>query len=158
MATGSVTPPTWAARLGWAGVVPFAAGTVFALVLPLGPAVLALSAVLAYGAAILSFLGGVRWGLAVAQVGGPATPARWINAVLPALVGWIANMMALAPGLALLTLAFVAAYFFDAAAVRDGEAPRWYGALRRPLSAVVVACLGTAFVVLIVRFSGFHAA
>lgn len=145
--------PAAALALGFGGAVPFLAGAAAAWLLPPPGAVLALSAALAYGAVILSFLGGVRWGLAAAGFGGAPTAMRWILSVMPALVGWVANLMALAPGLGLLTAAFALAYFADARAVRDGTAPAWYGALRKPLSAFVVAALGLSLLAVMVRFS-----
>lgn len=145
--------PSAALWLGFAGVVPFVAGAGAAWLMTPQPAVLALSATVAYGAVILSFLGGVRWGLAAASYGGPPTSMHWVLSIVPALVGWAANLMALAPGLGLLTAAFALAYFADARAARDGLAPLWYGALRRPLSGLVVASLGLSLLAVSVRFS-----
>ena len=56
--------PRSAAMLGYAGVIPFAA---LAAIFALSPATLAeraLDGFLIYGAVILSFLGGIRWGAA----------------------------------------------------------------------------------------------
>ncbi|MEX2644413.1 MAG: DUF3429 domain-containing protein [Acetobacterales bacterium] len=153
MAGRSDAVPAWAQWLGWLGVIPFVAGALAALVLPDGVAIVSLSAVLAYGAVVLSYLGGVRWGLAMAEYGGSPGPMTWVNAIVPPTVGWLANLMALAPGLTLLTLAYVAAFFFDLAMVRAGQAPAWYAALRRPLSAVTVASLGVCLLAVFVRFS-----
>ena len=145
--------PAWALWLGWLGLIPFVAGALAALVLPDRVAIQSLSMVLAYGAVVLSYLGGVRWGLAMAEYGGPAAPMTWVNAIVPPTVGWLANLMALAPGLTLLTLAYLAAFFFDMAMVRAGRAPAWYAALRRPLSAVTIASLGISLLALFARFS-----
>lgn len=58
--------PPAAAALGLAGVLPFAATALASLAAaPWGD--LALLALLAYGAVILSFLGGIEWGLASAR-------------------------------------------------------------------------------------------
>jgi hypothetical protein len=62
--------PRNAALLGYAGVIPFA---VLAVLQTLGfefPGRDALSGFVAYGAVILSFLGGIRWGAAAATGNG----------------------------------------------------------------------------------------
>ena len=145
--------PLTALWIGFAGILPFVAGAGAAWLTTPQLAVLALSATVAYGAVILSFLGGVRWGLAAASYGGPPTSMHWVLSIVPTLVGWAANLMALAPGLGLLTAAFALAYFSDARAARDGLAPPWYGALRRPLSGLVVASLGLSLLAVSMRFT-----
>ena len=56
--------PPAAAVLGLAGVLPFVAAAVGSLQPgPLGA--FALTALIAYGAVILSFLGGIHWGMAI---------------------------------------------------------------------------------------------
>ena len=61
-------PARLATALGIAGLIPFAAGAALALLSD--DAAAARAALLAYGAVILSFLGAVHWGLALAS--GPA--------------------------------------------------------------------------------------
>lgn len=120
--------------LGLAGLIPFWA---LALALSLhgavGLAPATLDAMLAtYGAVIVSFLGGIRWGLAV--------PARdrgvdYAIAVVPSLVAW-ALLAAPEPwrlaGLGLTSLVLGA---IDLGLVRSGLAPVWFGRLRLILSA-----------------------
>ena len=84
--------PTIPALLGYAGVLPFAA---LALVVLFGqgdwPA-LALQAFLAYGAVILSFLGGIRWGAAARAT--PIRAAEFVVAVVPSLWAWACLLVA----------------------------------------------------------------
>lgn len=101
-------------------------------------------ALLAYGATILSFLGGIHWGLAISPEGGPDTPrlaARLVLSVMPSLVAWVALLVAGNAGLLMLAIAVAAMLAIDLRATRLGDAPPWYPKLRIPLSGVVVASL-----------------
>jgi hypothetical protein len=131
--------PPAARWLGLAGLLPFYAG---ALALWLGPPdASALSALLSYAAVILSFLGAVHWGRALAS----PEQQNWSVlgwSVAPALMGWLAaEWMDSAPALLLLIVGFWAAFVVDLRAVADGRFPRWYLALRKLLSALVVLAL-----------------
>lgn len=102
----------------------------------------ALTAALGYGAVILSFLGGVIWGLAIAA---DAHLSRWLTlSVIPSLIGWLAVMVGGSPGLWLLTAAFAAMPLLDRAACRTKIAPVWYLSLRLPVSIAVTLTLGLA--------------
>ena len=63
--------PTFAILLGLAGLLPFAACSLGALSLEPDQADRALLALVAYGATILAFLGGVHWGFALDGSGTP---------------------------------------------------------------------------------------
>jgi hypothetical protein len=121
--------------IGLAGAIPFLAGE---------PRTLAAHALIGYGATILSFLGGVHWGLAIGSQGQPDSgkvPARLILSVIPSLAGWVALLVAERTGLFILVFAIAAMLGFDIWATRVGHAPAWYPKLRIPLSCVVVAAL-----------------
>jgi hypothetical protein len=94
---------------------------------------------LGYGAVILSFMGGVHWGLGMAA----ARPSflRYGASVVPALLAWLALLLAGRPGFVLLAASFASLLAYDLGAVRAGEAPAWYPALRWPLTLVVCAAL-----------------
>ena len=129
--------PTAARWLGFAGLLPFAAAALLALT-PNAPLhTLALPALLAYGAVILSFLGGIRWGLAMAA-NAADLPARLALSVLPSLLAWLALLLAPRAGLLLLALGFAAMLLLDQ---RIGDAPAWYPRLRLPLSLGALAAL-----------------
>ncbi|NBN64212.1 DUF3429 family protein [Microvirga tunisiensis] len=139
-------PAVW---LGATGVIPFAAPTLLLLVAPgLVPAPLAPLlplALAAYGAVILSFLGGVHWGLGLsASMAGRTDPGlarRLVISVIPSLVGWVALLLPAATGLLLLALAFPLMLAVDLKAAREGAVPAWYPRLRIPLTACVTALL-----------------
>ena len=119
--------------LGLAGLIPFGAlalGLLLHGVLGLAPPRLDL-ALATYGAIIVSFLGGIRWGLAV-----PAGDAgrHYAISVVPSLAAW-ALLAAPEPwrlaGLGLVALALGP---IDLDLVRSGMAPAWFGTLRLILS------------------------
>lgn len=130
--------PAAARGLGFLGLLPFA-GAVIGGLLPGAPLPgLALTALLAYGASILSFLGGVRWGLAIAAPDPRGLFAPLLVSVLPSLAGWLALLLPPPAGLLLLAAAFVALLVAD---LRLAGAPPWYAALRLPLTAGAVSAL-----------------
>jgi hypothetical protein len=99
---------------------------------------------LAYGATILSFLGAVHWGLAMASPI-PASPSRYFVSVVPSLVAWAALDAELAANDAsavvpytLLGAGLVGAFLYDEAAASAGNVPRWYPALRAPATFIAL--------------------
>lgn len=143
------TIPVPARLLGLAGLIPFVALTlevVLARKLLFGPGP-ALFALQIFGAVILSFMGGVQWGLAVAANAQRATTNDWRRyciSVLPSFVAWTGLWFTGRVGLMLLSAGFLALLAYDLWTVRQGEAPRWYGRLRVLLTTGVVACLSLA--------------
>ncbi|MCC7274114.1 MAG: DUF3429 domain-containing protein [Alphaproteobacteria bacterium] len=139
-----VPPP--ALVLGVAGLVPFVAGAIGAWTLEPEHAGLAIPLQFFYAAVVLSFLGAVHWGPALAGVGGPPGWGRLTLGVVPCLAGWALTALDIEPlqmGLAL-TLAFPAVLAGDLAAARRGMAPAWYMALRTPLTIVATLSLAAS--------------
>ncbi len=147
--------PVSALALGAAGLIPFVATAVqVSAGWPLSPRMTgpALYNLTIYAGVILSFLGGVQWGLALArpvpggiQPGGIQDLRRYGVSVLPSLAAWAGLWFAARNGLLLLTASFVASLVYDLWTVRLGEAPAWYGRLRIGLTVIVVtALLGAA--------------
>ncbi len=133
--------PGAALWLGPLGLIPFLAGALAPWLLPAERLAEAELALIGYGAVILSFLGGVHWGLAA-----PAgRPLQLGLSVVPSLVGWlallVASLQAFGPALWLLAGAFVALLPGDLLAADRGLAPDWYPRLRVPLTVIVVASL-----------------
>jgi len=129
--------PPIAAALGYGGLLPFAAA---ALACWLGgdAADFAGWVLRGYSCAILAFLGGVPWGLALAS-GEGSTGERLSVGVVPALVAWIALLLPVASALGVLVVAFAAVYGWDE--LRNlSDTPAWFRRLRRHLTAGVVAC------------------
>ena len=121
--------------IGLAGVIPFLHGA---------PRMLVAHALVAYGATILSFLGGIHWGLAIgSQSSGDNRKflARLVLSIMPSLVGWAALLVPETIGLLILAAAIAAMLWVDLLATRAGYVPSWYPQLRIPLTCVVVATL-----------------
>ena len=136
--------PTSAAWLGGLGALPFIALAGAAPFLDSAPRLFVVRALVAYGAVILSFLGGVHWGLAIASQGDAAHQAlrtRLIVSVIPSLAAWVALLFPERIGLLILAAAIAAMLWVDIRATRAGHAPQWYPKLRIPLTCVVVAAL-----------------
>lgn len=141
--------PLW---LGLAGALPFAAGMiVYALggVAVLTPD-LALRSTVAYGAVILSFLGGVRWGIALLIQNPDVRDARFALSVLPSLLGWVAVLLPAFPALVMLAVAFAAQGAWDVGDAEDDGAPPWFAHLRTMLTALVCSFLSVTAVMTIV--------
>jgi hypothetical protein len=135
--------PPAAAVLGLAGVIPFAAGALASF----GDGAaseFAIRALLGYGAVILSFLGGIHWGLAIDR--GQPSYARLGLGVVPSLIGWAALLLGGDRGLLLLAPTFLLVLLLDLRLTREGVAPAWFPRLRVVLTNAVVLCLLIALV------------
>ncbi len=136
--------PAAARWLGGFGALPFVVFAFSSILLDGHYQAQAWYALVVYGAVILSFLGGVHWGLAIADFGIPLEQSAWrrlLLSVLPSLIGWTALMIPEGSGLLLLAVSFGLMLWIDLMAARNAEVPRWYPKLRWPLSIVVIGCL-----------------
>lgn len=106
---------------------------------------------LTYGASILSFLGGIQWGLAMAKPAGtPGVAAQFAVSVVPSLVAWGALQAEPSSSIpySLLSLSFLGVYAYDEKLVSSGRAPVWFTSLRTPLSiAVISSCAYSAYAI-----------
>ena len=141
--------PVLPLALGLGGLVPFwalAMARVSHASFGVAPATVD-AALATYGATILAFLGGIRWGLAVASApggtpvgGGGATSNRpvpaslLVSSVVPQLAGWAALILPDPWRFAVLGLLHLGLGPLDRALVRDGAAPVWFGRLRALLA------------------------
>lgn len=98
----------------------------------------------AYAALIASFLGGVRWGLAVAA---RDNPTAYIASVIPCLAAWLLLALPDPWRLGALAVLFLALGPIDARMAAKGRAPLWFGRLRLILSsgAGIALLLGVLF-------------
>ncbi len=140
---GGVSP--LAEAVGYAGLLPMLAALLGIGLLPsLEHRDLAQRLALGYGATILSFVGAVHWGLAVA--------GRWrwsggviSGAILPAVVATLALLIGGQRGLGLLVIGFGLFWVYEHR--RHGDAlPPGYLALRRSLTLAVCALLSLAMI------------
>jgi len=133
--------PTPVAWLGYGGLLPFVALTAVGLWAPGTP--LWGAALLAYGAVILSFVGALHWGFAMALSGlGASQRTRcFLWSVVPSLVAWPAVLMPTAWGSALLVAGFVAHLVQDHRLTARAAMPAWYLPLRWRLTVTACVCL-----------------
>ena len=97
----------------------------------------------AYSAVILSFLGAVHWGRALANDSVEPDWVRLIWSITPALFGWALLIVPIAvPDPKLISVGFAVvfmiAYAVDTSAAKDGVFPAWYGKLRKHLTTGVL--------------------
>ncbi len=112
-----------------------------------------------YGAIVISFLGGVRWGMAMMN---ETKEHRYIgvsqltNSIIAPMIAWLTIVPnGVLPGFepnylvrfSVLLLAFAAMMQADMNATRDGYAPYWYGPMRRKLTMF----LGLIFILILTR-------
>lgn len=98
-----------------------------------------------YGAVILSFLGGIRWGVALAARAGSGQRDLFLG-VVPPLAGWAAILMPVPLAFVLLAVAFAAQGAWDSLTLTAPAAPDWFRRLRIQMTVLVVAALVVAFV------------
>ncbi|MEM6441025.1 MAG: DUF3429 domain-containing protein [Pseudomonadota bacterium] len=132
-------PALW---LGLSGLLPFAAFAAMAHLAPAPWDLRALMALAGYGAVILSFMGGCRWGFAAAGIDaqGPGW-GRLVVSVAPALLAWAALSLSPAAAAVICALGLIALFAADLSLTRAGGAPAWWPALRLPLTAGASASL-----------------
>jgi hypothetical protein len=134
--------PRAAAWLGGLGLIPFVAGALMVITVE---ASWAYDPLRYYAAAILSFMGGVQWGLAMTDARAEGeSRLLWLRlsmSVVPSLIAWLALLLPAPLDLVVIAAAFGLLLLSDLFAVRQGWAPAWYPRLRIPLTGIVLAAL-----------------
>jgi hypothetical protein len=142
----TAAPHTIAARLGYAGLAPAIVLALWLLGIPDDHAWRAQTIALltGYAAVVLSYLGGIRWGIALTA---PAEDAANVFAlsVLPALGGWAALFIPPPYSFVLLAVAFAAHGAWDTLSAQQGSMPDWFARLRMQLTAGIVLTMIVAF-------------
>ncbi len=133
--------------LGIAGLLPFIGGAAALWTLPPEWLGLAGNALLAYAALIVSFLGGIHWGLAMPQAAQRRKQLIW--AVLPSLLGWAALLLNSVWGLVLMVASLLLCYVVDTQLYRPLGLGEWLR-LRALLTVVATAsCLSAVAAILL---------
>lgn len=132
--------------LGIGGLVPFVLLT--AIIAYGGSSTIALPTITlalgAYSAAILSFLGGIRWGLAIA----PSRRSQrhdLVLSVMPSLLAWVLILVPAPWIFAGFAVGFALQGVWDLLSARRGHIPAWFAKLRLILTIVVTLCQLLAF-------------
>ena len=128
--------PGAASFLAYLGAAPLLAAALLMIADPMNAA--AESFLILYGAALIIFFGGVRWGVAVMKPNGP-TPRALLGAGLPMMFA----LPLFAAGEATLKMIAIMAFMIvllidDLNATRRGDgAPAWYLGVRIPLTVLI---------------------
>ncbi|MDY0744295.1 DUF3429 domain-containing protein [Paucibacter sp. R3-3] len=103
-----------ALRIAYWGLVPFIVGTGLVWLIgdrDLEQHVFVTTALSSYAALVISFLGGIYWGLAARQPDGPSRP--FVIGIVPSVVAWIGVLMPPYSGLVVHGVMLVAGYLVD---------------------------------------------
>jgi len=132
-----------ASFIAYAGIGPLAAGLVIVLVGGLGnvSAAAALVILIRYAAVALSFLAGIRWGMALRLGGAKEELAVLLAAPVPVVLAWLSTLLAPPVALGLLAASFAGQGAWDVLTADQGRIPAWYGRLRARLTGGAVAIL-----------------
>jgi hypothetical protein len=134
LSDASTSAPSPAAlHLGRAGLLPFVFGALASWFVQADWRAVTAAALTAYGALIVSFLGGIHWGLALRQAPPRLALLGW--GVMPSLLAWPALLLPPAAGLVWLAAMLVACYAVDHRVYPAQGAAAWLG-LRRQLTVV----------------------
>ncbi|WP_088278516.1 DUF3429 domain-containing protein [Ideonella sp. A 288] len=141
--TTTAPPSDTAHRLGQAGLVPFVLGAALVWLVDErahGYVTLGLSV---YAALVVSFLGGIHWGIGFVHADPPPTLFVW--GVVPSMLSWVAVMMPPGAGLVVNGVMLVACYLVDRKVYPPMGLSRWL-TLRFRLSSLAAFCcfLGAA--------------
>ena len=101
-----------------------------------------------YAASILSFLGGVGWGLAINETDPVQRGLGFSVSTVPSLIAWAAafiNVQNLAFALTILGAAFLLQSAWDWHLTQIGRAPRWFATLRIGLTVAVMLAMAIAW-------------
>ncbi len=131
--------PPWAARLGYAGLLPFVILALAAWAAPLAYRAQAAHALLAYGATIASFLGAIHWGLAMRERI-TQQPGAFVWGVIPSLVAWVALLLPISRGLVTLALLLGICFAVDRRSYPTFGLGKWL-TMRLQLTVVAAVCL-----------------
>lgn len=138
------SPPP-ALYLGFSGAIPFCGLAAMAVIFPEHLNLIAHTQQ-AYGACILSFLGAIHWGFALAKTS--ELKPDWSTlgySVTPSLIAWLALLVKPVPGLTTLCIGLAFALSRD---LNTPHFPAWYYALRKALSTLAVSSVGLTAAVL----------
>ncbi|PLX77267.1 MAG: DUF3429 domain-containing protein [Azoarcus sp.] len=137
--------PQAVAWLGYGGLLPFVMLTALLAVDVDGGAFFR-EALIGYGAVILSFVGALHWGFAMAlpTLTAPQRTEAFVWSTVPALLAWPATWLVGSVAVPVLVCGFIAHYVQDLRLARRAELPVWYLPLRLQLSVVACACLSVS--------------
>ncbi len=90
-----------------------------------------------WSAIIISFLGGIRWGFAIAKQ--PFDNLSLLISVVPAIVAWFSLLLPDAYAILVLVVLFCLHGVWDSFYINKGKVPAWFGKIRITLTFLVAA-------------------
>jgi hypothetical protein len=134
----AVDPHRLPERLAYAGLLPFVLGSALVwLIDSPEPHAFVVVAMSTYAALVISFLGGIHWGLSFLQRG--AAGSSWVWGVSASLLGWFGALLQGHAGLAVHGAVLIACYVMDRRFYPTLGAASWL-TMRFRLSAVAALC------------------
>jgi uncharacterized membrane protein YhdT len=131
-----------------AATVPFVGFAMAASLRVFGDNNFIVHALLSYSAVILSFLGGIHWGVAVTSYSNNKRAANLLilESVLPPVIAWVAVLHAqLHIQLLVLTVLFTFVWAIDSMLVGRKVIPLWFFEIRCIITPIVVVSLYVAY-------------
>jgi predicted exporter len=139
-------------RLGFSGLIPFVLLTLGCWIVHPEWLDQLITGQLSYGIAILSFLGGLHWGIVLMSPERAPGEIRQslIWGVIPTVLAWV-SMINMGVGFLVQIVGFVVAYQVDKRLYLRYALPAWFLVLRFRLTCVVVTALALTFIAANVR-------
>ena len=132
--------------LGYAGLIPFFSGAALAVFGPENVAITSAEITALYGGLILSFLGGINWGLYVLAEPEDRSADWLVLGVVPSLIALFSLTFGGALGQVIMLVGFLVIFVDHAAIGKRVHYPDWFMPLRRNLSLGAVISLGALLV------------
>ena len=130
-------------QLGYGGLIPFVGLTFLVWVADLQLVEFLAHALAAYAAVIVSFLGGIHWGLGFIRPDGP-TRLQFFWGIVPSLLSWLALLMPPYAGLPLLGLIVLACYAVDRKIYPAAGLARWLPMRQQLTFVATLSCMLSA--------------
>ena len=134
--------PVTVGLLGYGGLIPFVVLAMLSVAEP-SHGILYRGALMLYGAVILSFVGAIHWGVAMASVHMDDATRRacYVWSVVPSLMAWSTFVLSPIGATLTLVLGFILQYWRDRSLGAFMPWPKWYLPLRIRLTFVACGAL-----------------
>jgi len=133
-----------AKTLGYAGLIPFVIFSIGSWT-TLPYVADSTHVLITYAAIILSFMGAIHWGAAIANAARQHSKDLVVS-VVPALAAWLALLLPEIFALVILFVGFILLITYDLAVAKSQALPNWYLSMRIRLTFIVTICLAGAFI------------
>ena len=127
-------------RLGYAGLIPFVFLAALMWLVDAGLLPFVSTVLVGYAATIVSFLGGVHWGVGFVR-GGTAPRAYFLWGVVPSLLAWLGLLMSAQAALPFLALVVVICYLVDRKLYAQAGLSAWLPMRLRLTVVAGISCL-----------------